>query len=147
MTIYKVLKYVAFILGGVGLALFFWVLIEGDDAIKASPDLAESILNPFLALTWIVIGIAVVSVLIFVIAKLISGDIKRMLISVGAFAAVFLIAFFMADSTAYELPNGMEVSGQLSRWVDTGLYMFYILAIVAVLALLISSVKKLTFTN
>lgn len=147
MTLYRVLKYVAFILGGIGFALYLWLLTKGDEAIKASPDLQESILNPFLILTWIVIGIAVVSVLIFVIANLVSGDIKRILISVGSFVVVFLIAFFAADSTAYQLPNGTHVSGQLSKWVDTGLNMFYILAVVAVLALLISSVKKLTFRN
>ncbi|HLS31339.1 MAG TPA: hypothetical protein VK021_10820 [Flavobacteriaceae bacterium] len=147
MTLYRVLKYVAFILGGVGLALYLWLLTQGDEAIKASPDLQENILSPFLILTWIVIGIAIISVLVFVIANLIEGNIKRILISVGAFAVVFLIAFISGDSTAYELPNGTYVPGQLSKWVDTGLYMFYILAVVAILAMLISSVKKLTFRN
>jgi|SRR5690625_454781 len=147
MTLYRILKYVTFVLGGIGLALFFWLLSKGDDAIKASPDLQESLLNPFLILTWVVFGIAVLSVLIFVFARLFSGNIKSILISIAAFVAVFLIAFISADSQSYELPNGTYVSGQISRWVDTGLYMFYILAVVAVLALIISSMKKLTFRN
>lgn len=147
MTLYKILKYVAFAIGGIGVVLFFWLLLKGDAAIVASPDLQESILNPFLILTWIVFGIAVVSVILFVFAKLFSGNIKNVLISVGAFVAIFLISYISADSTGYDLPNGTHVSGSLSQWVDTGLYMFYILAVLAIIALLISSMKKLTFRN
>src|SRR5690625_5152492 len=110
MTLYRILKYVTFVLGGIGLALFFWLLSKGDDAIKASPDLQESLLNPFLILTWVVFGIAVLSVLIFVFARLFSGNIKSILISIAAFVAVFLIAFISADSQSYELPNGTYVS-------------------------------------
>ena len=147
MTLYKVLKYISFLLGGIGVVLFIWLLSKGDDAIISSPELQGSILNSFLILTWIVIGIAVLAVLVFVILKLFSGNIKNILISIGAFIAVFLISYVSASSDDYRLPNGTAVSGQLSKWVDTGLYMFYILAVVAVLALLISSVKKLTFRN
>jgi|SRR5699024_6622444 len=147
MTLYKVLKYISFLLGGIGVVLFIWLLSKGDDAIIASPELQESILNSFLILTWIVIGITVLSVLVFVILRLFTENIKSILISIGAFVAVFLIAYLSANSESYNLPNGTHVSGQLSKWVDTGLYMFYILAIGAVLALLISSLKKLTFRN
>lgn len=147
MTLYRVLKYISFLLGGIGAVLFIWLLSKGDDAIIASPELQDSILNSFLILTWVVIGVAVLSVLVFVILKLFSGNIKNILISIGAFIAVFLISYVSASSDDYRLPNGTQVSGQLSKWVDTGLYMFYILAVVAVLALLISSLKKLTFRN
>ncbi len=145
MTLYRVLKYISFLLGGIGAVLFIWLLSKGDDAIIASPELQDSILNSFLILTWVVIGVAVLSVLVFVILKLFSGNIKNILISIGAFIAVFLISYVSASSDDYRLPNGTQVSGQLSKWVDTGLYMFYILAVVAVLTLLISSLKKLTF--
>lgn len=147
MTLYKVLKYVAFALGGLGLILFFWLISKGDDAVVSSPELQDSIMNPFLILTYVTIAIAVVSVLVFVLAGLMGGNIKKTVISLGAFLLVFLIAYFMADSEDYVLPNGTPVSGSVSKWVDTGLVMFYILGVAAVLVLIGSSLKKLTFRN
>lgn len=147
MTLYKVLKYLAFVLGGIGIVLFLWLITKGDDAVTSSTELQNSIMNPFLLLTYITLGIALVSVLIFVFKGLFEGNVKATLLSIGAFVVVFLIAYLAADSKGFDLPNGTHVSGQLSQWVDTGLIMFYILAVVAILALIVSSAKKLTFRN
>lgn len=147
MSVYKILKYLAFVVGGIATVLFFWLLAKGDDAVTSSADLQDSILNPFLYLTYFVLGLTVVSVLVFVVSRLFTENVKGTLIGIGGFLLIFLIAFFAADSEGYDLPNGTHVSGQLSQWVDTGLIMFYILAVVAVLVLIASSFKKLTFRN
>lgn len=147
MGLYKILKYVAYLVGALGVILFVWLLAKGDAALTESADLQDSILNPFLTLTWVVIGIAILSVLIFVVLKFFEGNIKEIMISLGAFIVVFLIAFVTSSSDPITYPNGAGISGQGAKWMETGLTMFYILGVVAVVALLVSSVKKLTFRD
>lgn len=147
MNLYKILKYLTFVIGALGIVLFIWLMSKGDAAVTDSVDLQNSILNPFLTLTYVVMAIAVVAVLIFVVLKFFEGNVKELLISLGAFIVIFLISFVSANGEPISYANGMHISGQGAKWVETGLIMFYILGIVAVLALIFSSVKKITFRN
>lgn len=147
MGLYKILKYVAYLVGALGVILFFWLFVKGDAALTESAELQDSILNPFITLTWIVLFLTVLAVLVFVVLRFFEANVKTLLISIGAFVIVFLIAFVVADSSPIQYPNGTGVSGSGNKWIQTGLTMFYILGVVAVVALLVSSVKKLTFRN
>lgn len=147
MGLYKILKYVAYLVGALGVILFIWLLAKGDAALTESADLQDSILNPFITLTWIVLVLTVLAVLVFVFLQLFEGNVKALLISLGAFLVVFLIAFIASDSSPIQYANGSGVSGAGNKWIQTGLTMFYILGILAVAALLVSSLKKLTFRN
>ncbi len=143
MTLYKILKYLSIAVGALGVILFFWLMSKGGDALTNSAELQDSILNPFLSLTYFIFGLTILAVLVFLVVRLFSGNIKVTLISVGAFLVVFLISYATASDQTSTLPNGTQVSGSMSQWVETGLNMFYILGVVAVLALCYSSVKKL----
>lgn len=147
MTLYKVFKYLALAIGGVAFALFLWLLSIGDDAITAEGT-DGAILSGFTALSWITLILTIVPVLIFVIVSLLnSSNLKVTLGAIGAFILIFLVAYLTGSSEGYTMANGTQVSGSLSQWVETGLNMFYILAAIAVLALIASSVRNLTLRN
>ncbi len=143
MTLHKILKYVALVLGLIGIVFLVRILLADDGSIVASADVQESLITPFLWLAYFILLIVLVLVAFFVIKGLFSGDIKTTLISIGAFALVIVIAYVLTDGTEVQLKDGGILSASASHWVSAGLGMFYILAAVAVGAMLISGVKKL----
>lgn len=144
MTIYKVLKYLALAIGVIGLILLGRVLFAGDDEIANSGSVQNSVLDPMLWLTYIVFAIVVALVLFYVIKGLFQGDVKKSLTMVGLFAAVVVISYLLAGGGAVYDRNGTElISDSGSKWVDTGLIVFYLLGAVAILAMGISGARKL----
>ena len=144
MTLHKILKYVSIVLGVVGLILLGRILAEDADAIEASADLQNSLLTPIMYLSYLVLLVVLVLVAIFVIKGLFKGNIKNTLIAVGAFLAVILIAYRVTDGSQMTLKDGDILSASAAHWISAGLVTFYILAGIAILAMVISGVKKLT---
>lgn len=143
MTLHKILKYLALVIGVIGLILWARVLMAGDDAIENSADLQASVVSPFLYVAYLVFAIIVLLVLFFVIKGLFSGDIKRTLIAIGAFILVVVVAYLLTDGTETQLSDGTTLSESGSHWVGAGLVTFYILACIAVLLMVVSGIKKL----
>ena len=85
-------------------------------------------------------------VLIFVVSGVLAGNVKKTLMSVGAFLAVVLISYAMASGSTEGLPlvDNKVVSEGTSRLVGTGLIAFYILAVAAIVSMVFSGVKKVT---
>ncbi|RRO19729.1 hypothetical protein [Flavobacteriaceae bacterium 14752] len=120
-------------------------MIESDDAIKDQASLQTSLISPDLYLAYIILGITVLLVLIFTIVGILRGNIKKTLISVGLFAAVILVSYFgfAGDfGMGFEISDTETLSLSGAKWIGTGLYSFYILALVAILAMVVSTVKK-----
>ena len=143
MTLHKILKYVALVLGLIGIVFLVRILLADDGSIVASADAQESLITPFLWLAYFILLITLVIVAFFVIKGLFSGDIKTTLISVGAFVLVIVIAYVLTDGNEVQLKDGGTLSASASHWVSAGLAMFYILGAIAVGAMLLSGVKKL----
>ncbi|UZH54072.1 hypothetical protein JRG66_08650 [Salinimicrobium tongyeongense] len=143
MTLHKILKYLALVIGVVGLILWGRVLMAGDDAIENSADVQASVVSPFLYVAYLVFAIIVLLVVFFVIKGLFSGDIKRTLIAVGSFILVVAIAYVLTDGTEKQLRDGTMLSANTDHWVGAGLVTFYILAAAAVLLMVLSGVRKL----
>lgn len=144
MTIYKVLKYLALVIGVIGLILLGRVLFAGDDAITNSGSVQASVIDPFLWLSYLVLAIILVLVLFYVIKGLFQGDVKKSLTMIGLFGAVVLVSYLLGGGGAVYDTNGEElISDSGSKWVDAGLIAFYILGTVAVLAMVLSGARKL----
>jgi hypothetical protein len=143
MILHKILKYVALVLGLIGIVFLARILIADDGSIVASADAQQSLVTPFLYLAYIILFIIVVMVALFVIKGLFSGNIKTTLISIGAFVLVIGLAYLLTEGNAVTLKDGGTLSASGSHWISTGLGVFYILGIVAVGAMFISGVKKL----
>lgn len=144
MTIHKILKYLALVIGVVGLILLGRIIYAGDDVIEASGDMQASYLDPFMWVAYIVLFVVLLLVAIFVIKGLFRGNIKNTLISVGSFVVVVLIAYLITDGTEMQLKGGDTLSASGSHWVSAGLVTFYILAAIAIGAMILSGIKKLT---
>lgn len=146
MNLYKILKYVAALIGVIGVALMIWLLSVGPDDFKGSADLQESILNPYVFIAYLILGLAIVSVIVFTVMKLIDGGgVKQTLMSLGAFVVVFLISFLAASSKEISYPNGSHISASGAKWMNTGINMLYILLILAIVVMVVSSVRNLTY--
>jgi len=143
MTLHKVLKYLALVIGVIGMILLGRIIATGDDAIKASADLQGSHLDPFMWIAYIVLAAVVVLVAIFVIVGLFRGSIKNTIIAVGSFAVIIIVAYVLSDGEATQLKDGTMLSASADHWVGAGLITFYILAAVAIAAMVFSGIKKL----
>ena len=71
------------------------------------------------------------------------SSLKGTLIGLGAFLAVVVISYGLASGEEVQLRDGEVLSASAVRWVEAGIYAFYILAIVAIGAMIFSGVKKL----
>lgn len=144
MTLHKILKYLALVIGVIGLILLGRILMTGDTAIENSADVQGSVVDPFMFVAYLVFAIVVLLVLFFVIKGLFKGNIKNTLISIGIFIAIIAIAYVLADGNAvYDRNDTLVLDESGSRWVGTGLITFYILAATAILLMVISGIRKL----
>ncbi len=119
------------------ISIVFLATIMASDA----PD--GGMIEPFIYVAYLTLFIAIVLVLLYTLKNLASKDLKKTLISVGAFLAVILIAFIFADGTPVPLKEGGEVSSFSSKMVSTGLNAFYILALVAAGLMFFSGYKRI----
>lgn len=141
----KIINILKIVIGVIAGILFLRIWFTGDEPIENSLDLQNSMLNPNMYLAYIVLGIAVLLTLAFTIVGVFKGNVKKTLISVGAFVLVVVVSYFaFAGEWGAGLPTSdtdvLSISG--AKWIGAGLYTFYILALVAVVAMLVSTVKK-----
>ncbi|SHE54303.1 hypothetical protein SAMN05444278_102289 [Psychroflexus salarius] len=139
----KITNIFKILVGVVGTILFLRVFYTGDDVIEADASLQDSVLAPLMYVSYIILALGVVFTLLFSIKSLFTGDVVKTLISLGVFVVVLIISYAMANGVETPMRDGEILSESGSRWVGTGLNAFYILAVLAVGAMLVSSVKKL----
>jgi accessory gene regulator protein AgrB len=142
MGLHKIFKIVALLLGLAGVVFWFLLVSKGDEYVKMT---GEGV-SPMLYTGYIIMAIVVIMVLMFVVSGVLAGNVKKTLISVGAFLAVVLISYAVASGNTEGLPlvDNQVVTESTSRWVGTGLIAFYILAIGAIASMVFSGVKKVS---
>lgn len=122
------------------------IINTGDEAIaNGSADVQNSLVSPFLSLSYIIMGITVVLVVFFVLRQLITHpkSLKSALVSGGLFLALVLITFFTSSGQAVTDKAGETLITEYgSRWVGAGLTMFYLLAIIAIGLMFFFGIKK-----
>jgi hypothetical protein len=145
MNIQKITTIVALVLGVLGLVFQVTILSKGDDVIEMDGLAGNfSSVSPMITLALIILAIVVLITVISSLAALASSGakLKKALISIAAFALVVLISFVFSEGVETPLKDGEVFSASGSRWVGTGLRTFYILAVVAVGAMVFSGVKR-----
>ncbi|AEH00557.1 hypothetical protein [Lacinutrix sp. 5H-3-7-4] len=143
---HKILKIVLAVLGVAGIIFLARIVAAGDEAVKASAAAGDtSLIEPMAWIAYLVLAVIVALVLIFVVVNLFSSGetLKKTLMSVGAFVLVAVIAYVLAEGVETPMQDGKMLSESGSRWVGTGLYAFYILAIVSVVVMLGTGIKKM----
>lgn len=104
------------------------------------------LIEPFIYLTYITLGISIAVVLLYTIINLASKkgkELKNTFISIGSFVLIIIVSYVLADGTAVPLKEGGEVSASASKWVSTGLNAFYILALIAIVLTGLSGFNKI----
>jgi len=141
--LHKILKIVAIVLSLAGVIFLARIIAAGDEAIETGEK--AGLVDPIAFVAYIILGLVLAFVLVFVIKNLFTNTagLKNTLIGVGAFAAVIIISYVMAggDELKYKLEDGFATDSQ-SQMVGAGLTAFYILIVVAALAMIFSGVKK-----
>ena len=146
MNTRKIFTYTALVLGVVGLILQAIILSQGDDVIKLNALSGDyGAVSTMVTLALLVLAITIILTLVFSFGNLASDGkkLKKALISIGAFAAVVLVAFLFSTGTETPLKDGDMLSAAGSRWIETGLRTFYLLVFIAVGAMLYTGIARL----
>jgi len=140
MGLHKILKIVALVLSFIGIFFFVQLLVKGNDAVVETGEGVDG----FLYVTYVILALIVAMILIFVIKGIFQGNLKKTLLTVGAFVLIIVISYVLADGVETPLKDGGTLSASGAKWVGAGLYAFYIMAILAIGAMVFSGVKKIT---
>jgi len=132
----KVSKILSLISGLIGLiAVYFLVriIMEGDDAVKESLDLQNSLVSPFVQFAKIILIITTIVAVVFSLWNLVRQPklLKKTLVSLAALAVLLLIAYMMSSDEATTNMSGNIIkdgeAGSTSKWVSTGIWYSMIL--------------------
>ena len=139
MKLENIIKIVCAVLGLLGVVFLFRIIANSDDDIKMAASMGDfSLISPLISLSMFILFITVAVTIIFSLINLASnpGKLKKSMIFIGFLIIVIGIAY--ASSTGVETPmkDGQVLSASGSKWVGTGIRVFYILASVAVLSMI-----------
>lgn len=104
------------------------------------------LIEPFIYLSYLTVGISIALVLVYTIMNLASKqgkDLKRTFVSFGAFLAIIFLSYIFAEGGAVALKDGGEVSDSASKLVSTGINAFYILGAVAIFLMFFSGFNRI----
>ncbi len=141
MALHKITKIIALILGVAGVIFWGMLVAKGDEAIRES---GGEGLDMILYVSYVIFALVCIAVLVFVVKGVFSGDIKKTLVAIGSVALIVVISYVLATGTESFNKDGELVTAQTSKWIGTGLYAFYIMAILALASMVFGGVKKLT---
>jgi hypothetical protein len=143
----KIVKIVLVVLGV--LSAILWYQLPGRD-VPTSEAVGSAAMNFMFIITYILLGIAVAVSLIFTIKGLFANpkSLKKTLMVIGGFVLVVLFSYVLASGTDVsieEMANrGIATSETTIRRIGTGLNMFFLLVLIAIVAMALGAFKKMT---
>tara|TARA_B100001989_G_scaffold156040_1_gene111600 strand:+ start:662 stop:1111 length:450 start_codon:yes stop_codon:yes gene_type:complete len=146
MNIQKITNILAISLGVIGLIFLALIISQGDESIEMSAMQGDyGFVSAIIYLAFIVLGIVILSTVIFSLINLFSNKdkLKKAGISIGSFLAVIILAFILSEGVETPMQDGKVLSAAESRWVETGIRTFYLLTLIAVGIMIFNSVRKL----
>ena len=151
MNLPKIIRILVAVVGVLGIIFLARIWSAGDDVIKSAAEsgdmgFVDGLLNPMSYIAYIVLAVVLFFVVIFSLKNILTH--KHMLMTtiknVGAFVALAAVAYFgFAEGVETPLRDGEILSASGSRWVGTGLYLFYFLVVIAVGAMFITGFKRM----
>lgn len=125
------------VLGALGTIFVLLIMGGGDD-----DETLTSNVDNGLVITGIVLGVAVLGALASFVNGLVVNPkgVKNALIGVGALAVIVLVAWLMADPSAYAK---YELEGGMATFVAVGLNVFIITGLVTLLTVVYSGVARI----
>lgn len=146
MNFQKIVKIVAGIFGVLGVVFLLRIMSTGDEEIKMAASMGDyGTVSPLISIAQIILIIAVAATVIFSLITLF-GDkekLKKAVISVGFLLVVVGLAYALSSGEETALKDGEVLSASGARWVETGIRVFYYLAVIAVGAMAYAGAKRL----
>jgi len=145
----KILSLVSGVIGIIAIYFLARIIIEGDDAVKESVDLQNSIISPYVTFAKVILYVTATLAVVFSLWNLIRHPkmLKKTLVSLAALAVVLVIAYMMASDAEVTNASGMVLkdgeAGSISKWVSTGIWYSLILGAIGLLFFLWDFVKSL----
>jgi Na+/H+ antiporter NhaD/arsenite permease-like protein len=145
----KILSIVTGIIGLVALYFLMMIIMEGDDTVKESVDLQNSLVSPYISFAKIVLYITTILAVGFSILNLVKNPqlLKKSLISLVALGILLAFAYGMADDgeTLNAAGNVIEdgEAGTISKWVSTGIWYSVILGGVGIFIIFGGFIKSI----
>jgi hypothetical protein len=126
-TVSKILSLVSGLIGLIAIFFLARIIMEGDDSVKESLELQNSLVSPFVSFARIILIITAVIAIVFSLWNLIRQPklLKKSLISLAVMAVLLIIAYGLASDAAVTNAQGMIIkdgeAGSVSKWVSTGI--------------------------
>ena len=146
MNIQTIVKIISAVFGLLGAIFLFRIIGVGDEEIKMAASMGDfGTVTPLVSLAIAILSIAVIVTVLFSLLSLASSPekLKKSLVFIGCFLLITGIAYAISSGVETPMKDGEMLSASGSRWVETGLRMFYILATLAVLSMVFSGAKKI----
>ena len=146
MNFQNIIKIISGVLGVLGVIFLLRIMGTGDDQIKMDASMGDfSLVTPLIMLAIFTLSIAILVTIIFSMRGLASdvNKVKKSALISGILIIVIAISYGISDGIETPLKDGEMLSASGSRWVGTGIRVFYILTVVAFVSMIFSSVKKL----
>lgn len=146
MNIQKITTYVSALLGLLGLIFLILIISKGDDSIEMDAMQGDyGSVSSIILLAQVILALAVAITLFFSLKNLFSdkANLKKSIMTIGAFLSVFLIAFLLSSGEETPTKDGEFISAFEAKLVETGIRTFYFLTLIAIGSMFYSSVKKI----
>ncbi len=143
----KIVKIVLAVLGLISAIL--WYQLPGQE-VPPGEAAQSAAINGMFIITFILLAVAVVSSLLFTLVNLIAHPekLKKSLTVIVAFLVVLAAAYFAATGTDIDLNEmanrGIPTTESTVKNIGTGLNLFFLLVIIAIVSMLYGGIKKMS---
>jgi len=145
MKVSKILKFVSLIIALVAVYFFVQVSTNGD-GIEGDVEALNSAVGGYINFTKVLLYLIALILIVFMVMDIIKhpSKLKKMIIGVVAFAILFAIALALSKSDRIETSTEVfEAGSKLTKNVGTGIWLSFILGIIAFGGFVFDSVKSL----
>ncbi len=136
-----IFKIISWIIMALAIVLQLMVLVKGADGITED----SPVLNNFINLSFIALGIAAAGAILFPIFEIFSSPKSaiKILISVAGLIIVGFISYSLAGNTLSEVKLvNLETTAEVSKLVGAALYFTYIVGALAILSIIYASISS-----
>ena len=146
MKLQNIVNIISAILGIIGVIFLLRIMGTGDEQIEIDATQGSySLVTPIIELARIVLILTISVTLIFSLRGLFSNKekLKKASISIGFFLLIIFISYMSSTGVETPMKDGKVLSENGSRWVGTGILVFYILFIIAIGLMFLSGLRKM----
>lgn len=146
MNIQTIVKIISAVFGLLGVVFLFRIIGVGDEEIKMAASMGDyGVVSPLVSVAIAILFVTVAVTVVFSLLNLASSPqkLKKSLLFIVCFIVVIGLAFAISSGVETPLKDGEILSASGSRWVEAGIRMFYILAVLAIGSMMFFGGKKL----